>query len=455
MITIVARSSTSVNPRFPEARPGCDTFRCNARSDPKAEQFTKGACQAIYVPFNGLPEDFDRQGFPALWTRPGANDCGRMKKVWTTLRARLGAPALAAAGLGAAAIGGCGNDAPPRRDPPPPASTAKAGACADAEGAPRDPIAKALLPARSGAFCLDPHGGEKAYGEDADRPFDRACEELLDGECEVYRSFGAARTLEARYIDDAGTPATLVVLLTKFNTAEGAFAMFTLRVVGDGDPAGEAAPKPIDAPFTAALGVNNAYVVRGPYLAEIVFTDESAGSASALQAAADRHVAPMAKEIGAKLTGDTSPPPPVAALPAAGRLPLGVRYYTTENMLGIQGAGPGAIGYYREGDKRWRVVSLLRPDADQAKDLLSLFARWPGATREKAPYDGFVRVVLQPRGELPAEWVLGRARGVVLGVGDEVRVLRATLTSADRDRVLLSTREKMEKLKGMLEAAQR
>ena len=314
-------------------------------------------------------------------------------------------------------------------------------------------MGRSLLPLRAGSFCVDPHGGERAYGEEADRPYERTCDELLDGECEVYRSFGALRTLETRYVDDAGSPATVVVHLTKFNTSEGAFAMFTLRVVGDGDPAGEAAPKPIDAPFQGAVGVNNAYVLRGPHLAELVLTDETAGSEAALRAAAQRHVLPLAKDIGDKLPGDLAPPPAAAALPVASRLPLGVRYHTTD-MFGIAGAGPGAVGYYREGDKRYRAVALLRPDADQAKDLIALFARQTGASREKAPNAGVVRFVVQPPGELPAEWVVGRARGLVLGLGDEVRVVRDTMTSAERSRVLLSTKEKMEKLKGLLEAAQ-
>ena len=393
----------------------------------------------------------DPQGFSARRPVPGANDCGRMKKVWTRLRGRTGAVRLGAPLAVALAMGtvGCSDDPPPRRDPPPPSAASKPGACSRAADVQRDPLARSLLPGRAGDFCLDPQGGERAYGEEADRPFERACDELLDGECEVYRSFGALRTVEARYIDDAGTPASVVVHLTKFNTSEGAYAMFTLRVVGDGDPAGDSAPRQIDAPFAGAAGVNNAYVVRGPHLAEIVFTDETAGSVAALRSAAERHVVPLAKEIGAKLPGDVTPPPAAAALPSAARLPLGVRYHTRD-MFGIAGAGPGAVGYYREGDRRYRAVVLLRPDGDQAKDLLATFARQTGASREKAPYDGFVRLVIQPPGELPAEWVLGRARGLVLGLGDEVRVLRDTMTSADRSRVLLSTREKMDKLKALL-----
>jgi hypothetical protein len=388
-----------------------------------------------------------------------------MKKVWTRFErpgsSRGGAPRAAAIHrcavssiVAAFVVPACDGDPPPRRDPPPIVSAPAPGACAGAESAPRDPFARALLPLRSGALCADPHGSERAYGEDAEKPFERACDELLDGECEIYRSLGAVRTMEVRYVDDGGSSATATVLLSKFSTSEGAYAMFTLRVVGDGDPASEVTPKQIDAGLAAAAGVNNAYVVRGPFLAEVVLTDDKAGSVAALRAAADRHVIPLAKAIGAKLTGDLSPPPAVAALPESARLPLGVRYHTRD-VLGIAGAGPGAVGYYREGDKRYRIGAMLRRDGDQAKDLLATFAKEPGAAREKAPYDGFVRLIVQPPGELPSEWVLGRARGVVLGIGDEVRVLRDTMTGEERGKLLLSTKEEMEKLKGMLEEVQR
>ena len=83
-----------------------------------------------------------------------------------TIHACAEAALVASLGLVAA----CAPDPPPRRDPPPIASQPRPGACAQAEAAPRDPFARALLPLRSGALCADPHGAEKAYGEDADKP---------------------------------------------------------------------------------------------------------------------------------------------------------------------------------------------------------------------------------------------------------------------------------------------
>src|SRR5262249_43142041 len=153
------------------------------------------------------------------------------------------------------------------------------------------------------------------------------------------------RVTELRYVDGAGSPATIDIHLSKFGTIEAAYAMFTKRVVGDSDPTDEATPKPIEAGGAAALGPGNAYLWRGNFLAEITFNDESA-SEPAVKASGDRLLPPLAKEIGAKLPGDTAPPPGVAELPREGLVPLGIRYWT-KDLLGVEGVGGGAVGYYK------------------------------------------------------------------------------------------------------------
>lgn len=303
-----------------------------------------------------------------------------------------------------------------------------------------------FLPARSGAFCVDPLGSEQAYGEEAEKPFERACEELLDGECEVYRRFGALRIVETRYVHGAGSPATLVVHLTKFAGTEGAYAMFTLRVVGDGDPAAEGAPAPLSSGAAAALGQNNAYVWRGPYLAEITYTDETAGTVRALAAAAAQAVKPLAESIGDALPGERVLPSAAAQLPDASRLPLGVRFHTTD-LFGIEGIGGGAIGYYKEANKRYRAVVIERREAEGVKDLLRTIAAAKLPISERKPDNGMFRIMVSPPGELPTEWVLTRAGNRVIGIGDEVRVLRDTMSSEERAAVSLSIDEKRAKLK--------
>lgn len=345
--------------------------------------------------------------------------------------------------------GGC-KEEEPRRAPPPPAPSAKPAACAGGGGTLADAQSAPFLPRVSGGFCLDPNGGDKAFGEGAPLPLDQICD-LFDGECEIYKGYNVRRVLEARYVDGAGSAATIDVHLSKFGTTESAYAMFTKRVVGDGDPADEATPRPTEGGGVSALGVGNAYLWRGLYLAEITYNDASAAE-SAVRAASDRALPPLVKEMGSKLPGETAPPPAVGALPKEGLLPLGVRYIT-KDVLGVDGVGAGAFGYYREGDKRFRMAAIVRGDVDQAKDVLATLAKQPGATKEKGIGDGGVRFMHKDAKDgdgIAVEWLFARAGKAVLGIGDEVRVLRSGMTADDVAKVSLPKDAKAERLKKAL-----
>jgi hypothetical protein len=170
-----------------------------------------------------------------------------------------------------------------------------------------------------------------------------------------------------------------------------------------------------------------------------------------MKAAGDKLLPPLVKEMGGKLTGETALPPAAAALPKDGLLPLGVRY-VTKDMLDAAGVGPGAFGYYRDGagPKRWRVASVVRADADQAKDVLTTLGKLPGASREKGIGEGAVRLMRKDGESTPVEWLFARAGKAVLGVGDEPRVLRSGQTADDHAKVTLSKDEKIDRLKKIL-----
>jgi hypothetical protein len=339
-------------------------------------------------------------------------------------------------------------DQPRRGAPPPPPKTAAPGACASGGGKIADATTAPFFPPVSAGFCLDPNGGEKTFGEGAALPLDHICTDVFDGECEIYKGFGVRRVVEARYVDGGGTPATIDVHLSKFGTTEGAYAMFTKRVVGDGDPAGESTPRPIEGGGAAALGLGNAYLWRGLYLAEITYNDETAAEA-AIKVASDKLLPALVKEMGGKIPGETPLPPAAAALPKDGMIPLGVAF-KTKDVLGVSGLGAGAFGYYRAGDKRWRVASIVRADVDQAKDVLGTLAKQPGATKEKGIGEGAVRLMRKEGDGAAEEWVLARSGKSVIGVGDEARVLRAGMTAEDHAKVTLTKDEKIERLKKIL-----
>jgi hypothetical protein len=365
------------------------------------------------------------------------------------LSARSAAPLL----LGALALGlasGCKKEEEPRRAPPPPAAASKPAACSGGGGTLADAQSAPFLPRVSGNFCLDPNGGDKAFGEGAPLPLDQICD-LFDGECEIYKGYNVRRVLEARYVDGSGSAATIDIHLSKFGSTESAYAMFTKRTVGDGDPADEATPRPIEGGGVGALGVGNAYLWRGLYLAEITYNDASAAEA-AVRAASERILPPLVKEIGSKIPGETAPPPAVAALPKDALLPLGVRFIT-KDLLDVDGVGAGAFGYYREGDKRFRVAAIVRGDVDQAKDVLATLAKQPGATKEKGIGEGAVRFMHKEGKDgdgIAVEWLFARAGKRVLGIGDELRVLRSGMTAEEVAKVSLPKDAKTERLKKAL-----
>jgi hypothetical protein len=340
--------------------------------------------------------------------------------------------------------GGC-KDEPPRGTPPPapPAPATCAGGGGQLSDAPSAPF----FPRTSSGFCLDPNGGDKSYGEGASLPLDKICD-VFDGECEIYKDFQVRRVVELRYVDGSGSPATIDLKLSKFTTTENAYAMFTKRVVGDGDPALEDTPKPTSGGGAAALGVGNAYLWRGVYLAEITYNDESAAEA-AIKTAGDKLLKPLVHEIGSKLPGDTSLPASAAALPAEQQIPLGIRWITRD-ALGIKGIGAGAFGYYQNGDKRYRMLSMVRNDADQAKDILVTLSRQPGSSKEKGVGDGAVRFMHKEKETPAAEWIFARRGKTVLGIGDEIRVMRTGMTAEENARASLSKDEKITLLKKLV-----
>lgn len=356
---------------------------------------------------------------------------------------------IAAAALAALSITACSKTEDPkearRGAPPPPVKTAAPGACTSGGGKIGDAASAPFFPQTSGGFCVDPNGGDKTFGEGASLPLDNICTDVFDGECELYKERGVRRVVEARYVDGEGSPATLNVYLSKFATSEGAYAMFTKRVVGDGDPANPATPKPIEGGGAAALGIGNAYLWRGLYLAEITYNNEKAAEA-AITAASEKILPPLVKEMGSKIPGDAALPPAAASLPKEALIPLGVRF-STKDLLGVDGAGAGAFGYYRAGDKRWRIASIVRADADQAKDVIRTLGKVAGAVKEKGIGEEAVRLMRKDGEGAAVEWLFARAGKNVVGVGDEPRVLKTGMTAEEHAKVSLTKDEKIERLK--------
>jgi len=231
--------------------------------------------------------------------------------------------------------------------------------CAEGGGVDPDALSAPFVPRSAGGFCLDPQGEPKTYGEKGKFSMDDVCTTAFDGECEVYKRFDLDRVVVLRYVDGSGAPNSVEVNLSRFKTADGAYAMFTKRVVADGDPA-KATVKPLDAGGAGATSSSNAYVWRGQYLVELTFVTEDAKMTPAAMARAnEQSTGAIARDIGGRLSGAPEPPGPASALPTAERLPLGISYLP-KDALGLKQIGPVAIGFYKDGEKRWRAIAMSR-----------------------------------------------------------------------------------------------
>jgi hypothetical protein len=222
--------------------------------------------------------------------------------------------------------------------------------------------------------------------------------------------------------------------------------MYTKRVVADGDPA-SASVKPLTAGAAAAMSSSNAYVWRGPYLAELTFvTEDTKMTPQAMALANERSTGAIARDLGAKLPGPPDLPPAAAALPSAQRLPLGIAYYP-KDALGLAGIGPVAVGYYKDGDKRWRQVAAVRADADGAKEAFRVFRSEKGSLPVKGVGDEAVQVVLREAADRPrAEYIVARKGTLVAAVGDEELVLDPAATAEKQAATKLTRDEKVAKL---------
>jgi hypothetical protein len=357
---------------------------------------------------------------------------------------------FAAVALAVLVFAGCkrGGDSDEKGAAPPPVASAKPGVCAGGGGTPTDGVTAAFFPRTVSGYCVDPNGDTRAYGEAAKATLDDVCTQQLDGECEVYKSYGLRRVTTLRYVDGGGTPGAVAVTLSRFASKEGAFGFYTKRVVADGDPARIALAE-IPAGTLGTLGSGIAYVFRNDHVAELSYTNE-AESPDQMRASGRKILPELAKAIGAALPGETTLPAAVALLPTEHRIKMGVSYYVSD-LLGMSGVGGGAIGYYADGDKRWRVLALVRTDEDAAGDVLETLRKAHHATVIKDLVFPAVAVSAQREESAPkTEWVLGRKGNRVFGIGDEELVLGAGKSKEEEARAKPSKDEKLAALKKLV-----
>ncbi len=317
---------------------------------------------------------------------------------------------------------------------PPPAVAALPGVCDGGGAAPS--YDEGVFARVIGDYCLDPHGEMRAYGMTLPGDLDDVCVELFNGECEGYKRYGLDRITTARYVDGGtlggrASSASVAVTLARFSRTSGAYGFFTKRILSDEDPL-QASVKPLDAGGAGALGGGVAYVWRGQHVLELTYVSEDE-SPDQLRASSARVLPVIAHELGERIVGSKEPLAEVQLLPQEHLLPLGVRY-EGERLLGVGGTGAGAVGHYRDGDRRWRVLVAIREDEQGASDLLNTLSRggqgWPTPFKQRR----MLRVRFAPEeDQRPRVWYLARRGNILVGLGDDVFPAPSLVEAASPD----------------------
>jgi len=356
-------------------------------------------------------------------------------------------PLRSALVLGAilAAVPSCKEDKPADKGaaPPPSASVAAPGACANGGGQVGDPVSQDFFPRTVAGYCVDPQGDTKTYGEKGKLTMDEVCTTAFDGECEVYKRFGLKRVVALRYVDGSGAGGSVEVNLSQFADADGGYGMFTKRVIADADPADPQAPKPIAAGGAGALGSGRGYAWRGAYLVELTYINEQE-SPEQLVKSSEAILTAVAKDIGQRLPGSPDKPAAAKALPEANLVPNGIQYFP-KDPPGLAGVGATAVGYYRDGTKRYRLLAIAKGDADQAKDTMKAIKGRPGALPLAQVGDEGSQIVLQAPERPKADYLFARRGALIGGVTDE-ELATVSATSLTKD-------EKIARLRAWLSAA--
>lgn len=352
---------------------------------------------------------------------------------------------------------GCDDDR--RQGAPPPDLDAApqapaADVCAGGGGKDDDAVSAPFFPPAVAGWCLDPHGDAKTYGEKGKLRIDQLCDTALDGGCEEYRRMGVTRTVILHYVEGKGK-GTVEVFLSQF-AGDGAYAIMTARLVGEVDPTDPSMPRQAAVPgqgAVGAVGTLKAYAWRGAHFLELTYENDDQ-TPEQLKRSSDEILPKLAAAIAAKLPDASGVPEAAQLLPEKSRVPLGV-VYDPKAVLGMANVGAGAVGYYKDGGKRWRVLAIARPDAEQAKDAFKAL-RQAGAAGVPGLGDEAMAVVLHPGPSRPKlEYAIARKGKVVVGVGDEELLLSSGASAPPPNKpgeAELTKDEKLAKLRELVGA---
>jgi hypothetical protein len=313
-------------------------------------------------------------------------------------------------------------------------ASAKPDVCRGGGGKVDDALGANTLPRAVGGLCIDPHADFRSYGVGAKAPLRAACE-VLGGDCAGYARFGLRRVLVVPYVNGVDPRARITVTLLELESPEASYALFTERVLGD-SPDAFAEWKSVDASGTALVSGASALAWRASHLGLLDYADETSAPGRAAERGAPA-LAALARELVRSLPGKPELPRSAALLPKRDGGPLATRF-EHQDLFGIAGLGAGAVARYVPGGRATPLAVLVRLDDDAAKDVIRTLRRIPGSRSVKgAPYEAVGVSIKEGEAARRMEWLFGRKRNVVLGVGREPERLGRAAAAAVRHRELL------------------
>ncbi|WP_156864967.1 hypothetical protein [Pajaroellobacter abortibovis] len=202
--------------------------------------------------------------------------------------------------------------------------------------------------------------------------------------------------------------------------------------------------------------MGRACVWEGPYLVEMQYiTNNDEEPLEELVSTSWQVFSELAKRVGEQLPGTTNPPTSVAALPSAAHISIrrkGVEYVLTD-PLGIPLYRGGATGFYQEGSKWYRMISLVRTKVAKAKQIMAVLTALPTASRLSGIEDEAVRVMLKKYGKEQLRYLFARKGVQVYSIGDKELVQKGVVDSAASQEVNLSEEVKIGLLKQWMSAS--
>ncbi len=251
----------------------------------------------------------------------------------------------------------------------------------------------------------------RTYGAGAGASLDRACLELLNGECEVYRSFGLERVEHLSYQSRKVRGARVVVTWSDFATELGAYGFYTRRVLSGGAPS-VATVREVEAPGRLALGTGVAYALGGRRLAELTYVSDTE-TPSEIEEHTRSELEPFARILLERAATKSALPHLARLVDVPGRVPLGLAV-ETDGIWGLSGVGFHAMAYVG-GPEPYRLVALEASDERGAEDIEKLLSSAGRVTRRKE--SRYLLVDATTDAGILERWLVARRERVVYAVG--------------------------------------